>query len=713
MKFSTIRPATIEGNIQVLRDLNKWYDGHLSAGFRKSYGFYMPPASGFSPAIKLEVSSPSGWDLVLVDRHGLDQAGFVSFAIPGGRALAVGGLTPGPYFVIVSGPGGAYRLRFEGFPDVFKPATVVSVIDVSGSMGGTKLAAAKSACNDFIDMMNTGDKIGIVGFSTSASVPYPLTQIGDPASTIKNAAKSKVNALSAGGSTAMGLGIRAGNNELKRFPSDRNRVMIVMTDGEENVTPYAAEVIDGDPVANDIQIFMIGFGVSASTMSNLRLLAEKRNGQAYAAPTTQDLRDVYFKIIGAGMKEPIAGLAGTINPGGQVTQSFHVDASTASLSADLSYPGSDLDLILTDPDGNEIPRQTDDAAGIEFMNRPTSETYLIKMPTPGTWRATVVGVDVPSEDYPFNLYAFAQSQVETKLTVAPGPHAGRTPVDIVVEIDDGAPVSGVSVIAEVTPPEDSGAGPFIVGLEELEPGLYVAAFDTTRWGGDYAVDAEVEGRSNLGFWFSRSPSASFNVIAPPNFEPVAVAGPNQTVYAHGDGLARVILDGSGSYDPDDDPLEYTWSCITDSTLIQTTGVSPEMTLPSGEHIISLVVNDGIEDSEPNEVHITVVPPLQCRRLLLWPKTIHLGLRRNPVIAGFLRLPGDIRAADVRPKTATCLPAPLAGRREWLFGRWCLAVFFVNEAAFCNNTQQVMFEVQLNSGHFVYGTEAVRVRRWGK
>jgi secreted protein with Ig-like and vWFA domain len=91
--------------------------------------------------------------------------------------------------------------RLIDFPDVAKAASVVSVIDISGSMAGTKLASAKSASNAFIDMMSSGDKIGIVSFGSSASVRYSLTEIGDPEDTVKNQAKSAVSALSTSGST--------------------------------------------------------------------------------------------------------------------------------------------------------------------------------------------------------------------------------------------------------------------------------------------------------------------------------------------------------------------------------------------------------------------------------------------------------------------------------------------------------------------------------
>ena len=93
--------------------------------------------------------------------------------------------------------------------------------------------------------------------------------------------------------------------------------------------------------------------------------------------------------------------------------------------------------------------------------------------------------------------------------------------------------------------------------------------------------------------------------------PVANAGPDQTVeqaYYQG---ADVLLDGSGSSDPDGDPLTYSWTWAGGSA----TGVSPTVSLPLGETIVTLVVNDSTVDSAPDTVVITVVdttaPEITC------------------------------------------------------------------------------------------------------
>nr|NIW46316.1 hypothetical protein [Gammaproteobacteria bacterium]NIW97089.1 hypothetical protein [Phycisphaerae bacterium] len=109
--------------------------------------------------------------------------------------------------------------------------------------------------------------------------------------------------------------------------------------------------------------------------------------------------------------------------------------------------------------------------------------------------------------------------------------------------------------------------------------------------------------------------------------PFAEAGPDQVVECacNTQEGTKVTLDGTGSYDEGDNPLTFTWT----GPFVESpaNGATPTVTLESGcpgEYVITLVVNNGIEDSEPNDVVITVVdttPPefaLTVTPSVLWP-----------------------------------------------------------------------------------------------
>ncbi|TNE90958.1 MAG: PKD domain-containing protein [Deltaproteobacteria bacterium] len=93
------------------------------------------------------------------------------------------------------------------------------------------------------------------------------------------------------------------------------------------------------------------------------------------------------------------------------------------------------------------------------------------------------------------------------------------------------------------------------------------------------------------------------VVIAPNDVPVAYAGPDQTVNV-GD---TVQLTGSGSYDPDGDPLTYAWRFVSQpgsSTLSSATAESPRFTASTaGTYTVELVVNDGTNSSAPDSVRI--------------------------------------------------------------------------------------------------------------
>lgn len=82
--------------------------------------------------------------------------------------------------------------------------------------------------------------------------------------------------------------------------------------------------------------------------------------------------------------------------------------------------------------------------------------------------------------------------------------------------------------------------------------------------------------------------------------PVADAGPDQMVEATSPSGASVILNGSGSSDPDGDPLTYNWTGLFGAV----SGGSPTVTLPLGTHTVTLTVSDG-QATTTDTVYITV------------------------------------------------------------------------------------------------------------
>ncbi|MFH1371680.1 MAG: PKD domain-containing protein [Planctomycetota bacterium] len=201
--------------------------------------------------------------------------------------------------------------------------------------------------------------------------------------------------------------------------------------------------------------------------------------------------------------------------------------------------------------------------------------------------------------------------------------------------------------------------------------------------------------------------------------PAANAGQDQEVYAWIDGIAEVTLDGSASYDGDGDELTYLWTWSIDGNTYDTNGVDPTIELPVGVHTIELVVNDGLEDSEPNEVTITVVEPIEGT-LLVVPRIIN-GQRGQRRIMAMLRLPAGISRQQIDASRKLLLyPGEIEANyqvilRHFEHGGAERVVIFAcfDKESFVDAVGKlgpVQLDVvgQLKIGQYFYGTDTVRI-----
>lgn len=136
-----------------------------------------------------------------------------------------------------------------------------------------------------------------------------------------------------------------------------------------------------------------------------------------------------------------------------------------------------------------------------------------------------------------------------------------------------------------------------------------------------------------------------------NSPPVADAGPDQNLDAPGPGGLAVTLDGSGSMDPDADPLTYMWS----GPFGTASGVSPAVRIPGGVHTVTLKVDDGRGGMDTDTVTITV------RTIVVSPSSLTFTVEKGSVAKGArgLSQPFTVRALG------GTVPYSIARTASWL------------------------------------------------
>lgn len=208
-----------------------------------------------------------------------------------------------------------------------------------------------------------------------------------------------------------------------------------------------------------------------------------------------------------------------------------------------------------------------------------------------------------------------------------------------------------------------------------------------------------------------------------NAIPIANAGPDQTVYAWLDGTAEVTLDGTASFDGDGHPLTYLWTWTVADEIYTATGPNAVIALPVGDYIVTLTVNDGIEDSEPNEVGIKVIEPAEAQ--------LRISLRiirrysRMKTVSALVRLPEGVTKDQIDGNEPLLLypqgdPNGIEAMRQFVFQyrqqgalRTAVFVFFdkaeLMEAVPGNGEVELEVVGMFKTGRYFYGSDTVWIK----
>ncbi len=190
------------------------------------------------------------------------------------------------------------------------PLDVVLLIDRSGSMDDENqnppqpLLAVKQAATDFVDLLETDVRSGLVTFATEATDNQSLTTSHDRTL----AAVNNINIrTSEGGSTNLGAAINEATSFLTVSTSatssssqdEREKIMVMLTDGKVNAPEnpggqsFARSAAEAAKEAG-VQMYTIGLGESVDH-SFLQEIASE-DGRHFQAVDQTELQEVYSNV---------------------------------------------------------------------------------------------------------------------------------------------------------------------------------------------------------------------------------------------------------------------------------------------------------------------------------------------------------------------------------------------------------------------------------
>jgi V8-like Glu-specific endopeptidase len=281
---------------------------------------------------------------------------------------------------------------------------VMVVLDRSGSMsandasGRPKIEAARDAASLFIELVrsNTGNRAGLVSFSTTAVTDFDLNVVNPDNKSILVGpppfAGGRIGALLPGGFTSIGEALDAARVQFPA-PGVNPRAILLLTDGMQNTPRMIAEV---EGLLAGIDIHAVGFGTDANLDGPLlTALTTAHNGVYTRAESGLALEKFFSTAFGnifeAGiLMDPESDLPANEFVGSE--QTFRVcGEETLTVVAGWDRTDATLGLEAKTPGGISI---TAGSAGVEAASGRSWAFLRIPLPhggeRDGVWNVRVL-----------------------------------------------------------------------------------------------------------------------------------------------------------------------------------------------------------------------------------------------------------------------------------------------------------------------------------
>lgn len=250
------------------------------------------------------------------------------------------------------------------------PVDLVTVLDVSGSMVGTKLALLKRAMGFVIQHLGPHDRLSVIAFSSTARRVFPLRRMTDNG---RQQAIQAVNSLSSNGGTNIAEGLKKGAKVmLERKSKNPVSSIILLSDGQDTYTvpgPAGSQsrtdyksllpvsIQQNSGTSFQIPVHTFGFGTDHDSLS-MHSISEGSGGTFSFIEAENVIQDAFAQCMGGLLSVVVQELKveiecpyptlqlGSIKAGSYPTQLMS-DARTGSINVGDLYAEEERDFLVT------------------------------------------------------------------------------------------------------------------------------------------------------------------------------------------------------------------------------------------------------------------------------------------------------------------------------------------------------------------------------